>query len=339
MSLPLPPFKRQLRSRAVSATAAVVGLSLLLYSTLAILVSTPATVPNALRKPSNDIKALNNLPEVNDTGKTVDALGLLDSHEVTTTDSLCRYNIPSCSCPNASVPEPVPGSRDDYIEWRKFHDTLVRRAHQSAANATLVMLGDSILEYLTGTKLGKPHRLAALYQPIYQKYFGQTTTMALATAGDTTNNLLWHLVNGMFIDSLQPKVWFILIGTNNFGIGCSKEVILAGTAYIVNYVRSRRPTSQIILHGLLPRTGFTNWSALGEYWVDIQWINQQLKQECERHAAWCTYMEAPLLFLKPGGIEIDPEMMADLLHPTALSYEPWSKLVMEVVTSVMNEKS
>jgi lysophospholipase L1-like esterase len=324
-----PPLKRQPRSRTFSATAAA-GLSLLLFSILALLVLTPATVPDSLRKTPNNVKSLDNLAEV----KIVDALDLLGTHEVTTTESLCRETIPRCSCPNASVPE---SRGDEHIQLQIFHDTLVHRAHQSAANATLAMLGDSILEYLTGTFMGT--NLNGEMHAIYNQYFDQTTTVTLATAGDRTHTLLWHLINGMFPDSLRPKVWFILIGTNNFGIGCSKEAILAGIVYIVNYVRNRRPTSQIILHGLLPRADNLRTYELGEYWVDIQWINQQLRRECEQHAAWCTYMEAPLLFLKQGGKELDPEMMLDKTHPTKVSYEPWSKLVMEVVTSVMNKKS
>jgi lysophospholipase L1-like esterase len=217
----------------------------------------------------------------------------------------------------------------------QFHDILVQRAHQNAANATLVLLGDSILEILTGTVIGEPYGTA---QAIYESSFEQTTTVTLATGGDRTNNLLWRLNNGMFPDLLQPKVWFILIGTNNFAFGCSKEANLAGIVYIANYIRSRRPNSKILLHGLLPRSDDTQSYVMGEFWGYIQWINHQLQQECELHAAWCTYMETPLLFLKPGGKEIDPAMLPDMLHPTDLSYEAWSKIIMEVVTRVMNEK-
>jgi lysophospholipase L1-like esterase len=155
----------------------------------------------------------------------------------------------------------------------------------------IVWIGDSIVEKWNGTKSMVPNP-APEFRAVFQTYFdspaARSKGLALGSSGDTHNELLWHLENGMLPDTLQPDVWIIMIGTNDLGRwGCSKSTVLAGILQVAQVLHTKRPKTPIIIHGLLPRSDVFRAPpvdyALGRGWDQILWINRELKRSCTLH--------------------------------------------------------
>jgi len=272
-------------------------------------------------------------------------------------------NLTKCPCP-----DPVqPASRAVYA-WAEHHKRLVADAKNEPLQRELdvVFLGDSITEHWRGTKSLGVKQLPADYRQVFTKYFHGTATaerdgggtaqlegLALGSAGDTTTELLWHLQNGILASELlQPKVWVLLIGTNDLGLHkCSKRTTLAGILNVAQYLHQQRPEAAIILHGLLPRGDNTDEfdkSALGAYWEDIRWINRELKRFCELHPGEWFYMDASTIFLKKkprkpgedtkGELALVSEYMPDGLHPNVAGRELWAPLIVKQVQACIQHK-
>ena len=65
--------------------------------------------------------------------------------------------------------------------------------------------------------------------------------------------LLWRLQNGEMPKTLQPKVWWLLIGTNDAHAGCTPDVVVAGNLRILQELRQHSPDTPIVINSLLPR--------------------------------------------------------------------------------------
>ena len=193
------------------------------------------------------------------------------------------------------------------------------------------------------------------YREVFDEYFaprdgsgGQHLRgLALGSAGDISTELLWHLQNGMLPDTLRPRAWLILVGTNDLGrMHCSKRSALAGILNVAQFLHDRRPNTPILVHGLLPRSDQYNTGdyALGMRWQQILWINRELKKFCALHREW-HYVDASGLFLErraAGSAEvvINADLMEDSLHPTVRGYRVWAPRIVEKVRKVLdsNEK-
>jgi lysophospholipase L1-like esterase len=122
-------------------------------------------------------------------------------------------------------------------------------------------------------------------------------------------------MNGELTSNLSPKVFWLLIGTNDLGEDrCSVESIVAGNIGIVLELQRRRPTSKILVNSLLPRTQSPD-GTLGPMWQSIQSINQILESYIQPMEN-VHFFNATNLFLKDY-LTIDMRLMPDLLHPSA----------------------
>lgn len=241
-----------------------------------------------------------------------------------------------CTCADPPTPE----SWFTNTGWDDQHDRMVASASTSKA-LDLVFLGDSITERINGTRsLGR--RVLPDNRRVFESHFtksggGDLEAIALGSSGDTTNNLLWHLENGMLPHSLQPKVWFVLIGTNNLGrSGCSQQSTLDGILAVLRHLQQKRPEpAKIVLHGLLPRSEKAMEDdddyKVGVYWEKIQWINRRLKEAC---AGNCVYMESPELFLSDADT-VNSVTMTDGLHPSTEGLELWEPKIAALVRAML----
>ena len=240
-----------------------------------------------------------------------------------------------------------PAKSKDWLDnswWPEHHKRLVKEAERTDP-FDLVIIGDSITQRLNGTRnqgnVMLPENRAVFESTFTKSGGGSIDTLALGSSGDTSTNLLWHLENGMLPDTLNPKVWLVLIGTNDLGrTFCSKEATLRGILEVAARVRSKKPEATILLHGLLPRSDDSmakvmeeeNYK-LGYYWEKIQWINQRLKESCNNDAH-CVYMETNSIFLSSKET-INKETLTDALHPSSAGFKKWAPLVVEKVLGVL----
>jgi hypothetical protein len=145
-------------------------------------------------------------------------------------DRCAPYREDECTCPNplqtndysrARSPIPLPDWMKQLL-WKKQHQENNERAAKSTSNATraldIVLYGDSITEFWTGTALGllrlslKDSR--AEYEDLLRDTDAPLYGLGLGIAGDFCTNLLYRILNGELPADLNPTLIWILIGSN-----------------------------------------------------------------------------------------------------------------------------
>jgi lysophospholipase L1-like esterase len=295
---------------------------------------------------------------------------MLDASSAATTaanedEAMLRKTIvkKTCTCADPLVPLP----RLDAPAWRLHHEAMAQQAQTAPQLLDFVLYGDSITEHWTGTRMyGQQIRKdAEEMTAIWKRYFnvmegeGTLHGLPLGTAGDVSPNLLYHLQNGWLPDTLNPRAFVILIGTNDIGSPrslCSKRNALAGILHVADYLSRQRPGTPIVLHGLLPRVGggpLPPGAApqLGRYWEQIIWINRELKRFAGLHPHW-HYIDAAFIFLQrpslKGPLEVGAEedtqgqmelkwpLMTDGLHPSVKGYEAWAPYIASQLERILD---
>jgi lysophospholipase L1-like esterase len=184
-------------------------------------------------------------------------------------------------------------------------------------------------------------------------------------------NLLWRLQNGEMPSTLQPKVWWILVGSNDLVRGqCSEEAIILGILRLADEIALVRPGSVIVIQGLLPRTPhadgtlgivsntgrrrspFHSSHSLKEYvksdeyplWPFIEVINQELERFCAKHDH-LVYFDADAIFVGSVGNEhfqssnkfILKELMPDYAHLSIKGHEVFLKVIAKELNRIIFE--
>jgi lysophospholipase L1-like esterase len=225
----------------------------------------------------------------------------------------------------------------------------------------VVFLGDSIIEGWIGRSLGQQKERKHKNIKVFEELFdmdkgGDFDGIALGISGDKSQNLLWRLKHGEMPKSLKSKVYWVLIGTNDFLYAeaeqCSEEVILMGIKRVVEEMMILRPSATIVVNGLLPRSDIGRGTDGRLYEKDektvmdaIDIVNEKLKAYCDLHD--------DLEYFDPSGLfeDEDPklgkgkfakyipkDLMKDALHPTALGYKKWGQKIVEKLRSVLDVK-
>jgi lysophospholipase L1-like esterase len=145
--------------------------------------------------------------------------------------------------------------------------------------------------------------------------------------------VIFRLQNGELPTNLNPKVWWLLIGTNDLGDDiCSVESIVAGNLAIIKEIQERRPDSKIVLNSLLPRTRREDGS-LDDWWERIVEINQCLKGFAQRMEG-VEFFNATSIFLNDEG-DIDLDLLPDRLHPSGMGARLWGKQIVKLVQQML----
>ena len=250
----------------------------------------------------------------------------------------------------------VPQHRIGHKTWQEGHDGNVRDA-RTTTSADVVMLGDSIVEGWRGMSLGQPSPIKKRNIGVYNSLFsvqhgGAVQGLALGLSGDKTYNLLWRIQNGEVPPELEPSVWWIAIGTNDFGLDlphCSPDLVLIGIKRVVEEIRKLRPGSIIVVNSLLPRSENDLPGRLVDdinpnrvtIWQGIMEVNRGLREYCSK-VKLVAYFDATSIFLRQhegtkgiDGMYIPEELMYDFLHPTAEGYKRWGHEIVAKVRDLM----
>jgi len=84
---------------------------------------------------------------------------------------------------------------------------------------------------------------------------GKYNGIPLGIAGDTAPNVLWRIQNGEIPGNLNPKFWWLVLGTNDLSMrSCSAEVVLLGILRVIEEIQEMRPDAKIIVNSILPMT-------------------------------------------------------------------------------------
>ena len=179
----------------------------------------------------------------------------------------------------------------------------------------LLFVGDSITDYWF--RYGRSI-WDANFAPLHAANFG--------VAGDRTEHVLWRLQNGE-LDGIKPKLVVLMIGTNNLGSN-SDEEIADGIKAIIQQLRQKLPSSQILLLGIFPR----GEQADNPVRSRIKHINSIIAKFDD--GKMIKYMDIGPKFLEPDGT-LSKSAMPDSLHPNAKGYQIWADAITPTVQEMM----
>lgn len=160
-------------------------------------------------------------------------------------------------------------------------------------------------------------------------------------------HLLWRLQNGEMPDSLQPRVWWILIGTNDLGMGCSADTIVAGNIRIVEEIRQKHDYHNfgilhntmvpIVMNSILPKSQFELLHSQPSPWPLLQQVHQQLECFAQNNPG-VYFMNATdsLIHTNEEGVFLNEDLFdADHFHPNAKGTRVWLEWLVEQVVDLM----
>ncbi|HUB67604.1 MAG TPA: GDSL-type esterase/lipase family protein [Candidatus Methylacidiphilales bacterium] len=183
----------------------------------------------------------------------------------------------------------------------------------------IVFIGDSITE-----------RWLTVGKTTWDQFYAPHHALNLGVRGDTTENVLWRLTN-MDLQSLNPKVAVILIGTNNYAN--EPKEIAAGVEGVISLTQNVLPGTKIILVSILP-----NRRANGKM-VQADAILKTLADNS-------TVYYLDLIPLMPpatdsSGEKTEPNWKGlgkDGLHPDASGYALWANAMQPLLTKLLGGK-
>lgn len=145
------------------------------------------------------------------------------------------------------------------------------------------------------------------------------------------------------INPINPKLWFISIGTNDlFEEKCTDRFVVASILNVVKMIHELKPDAVFIIHGILPRKDDPKSKSqfLKKKWKYAQAINTQVRKFCE-HSPRLYYMQAGPLFLEEteskGRRQIADGLLEDGIHPTKKGLEVWGDYIVKRVQQILTD--
>ena len=189
----------------------------------------------------------------------------------------------------------------------------------SQGDAEVLFMGDSITDFwrnAEGPYAGKA---------VLDKYFGQWKVANFGIAGDTTQGVLYRLLDGEG-KGFNPRAVMLMIGTNNTQRNSGAE-IAEGIGAIVLELQRDFPQAKILLLGVFPRG-----RGADPVRATIAEINRTIAKLDDGKRV--RYLDIGSGFVDGEG-NVPADIMSDGLHPTPKGYEIWAKAVSEPLTALM----
>lgn len=198
----------------------------------------------------------------------------------------------------------IPVSRLAQPKWKERHQQVSSLAR--AGNHDLVFIGDSITQGWEGA--GKP---------VWEEFYANRKALNLGFSGDRTEHVLWRLLNGE-LENVDPKVFVLLIGTNNTGHRKDDPAKTAsGIRAILDLLRDRKPNAKIVLLSVFPRDASPDGP--------LRKINDGVNQLAAGLAdgKMIHHLDINQTMLAADGT-LPKEIMPDFLHPKLDGYRLWA---------------
>lgn len=232
---------------------------------------------------------------------------------------------------DADFPQPSPSGR---------HNEKVKAIQSGAYD--LALIGDSITECI-GDAGGEWEPIKA----VWKKHYEPRKAINLGYSGYRTENILWTLSNGELEFKKAPKVFRILLGTNNlddqhYSKIHTAEQVFAGTRAIVNLIRGKFPESRILILRILPSGGAKDRTTYNRVYCRSDKAVQALRDAGlmtsaladGEHVFW---LDINYVFIRPDGT-INPDLMPDLIHPNAAGHEAMAQAIEPELARLMGDK-
>lgn len=259
---------------------------------------------------------------------------------------LCNKELPveNCKCRNPFKAE-VPNNKPGWLDvMDKNIDLIENNYTDRGLQPEVVIYGDSITERLIGRQFGleneHPEHAKVTEELMTKRGGGHINGLPLGIAGDQMANLLYRLKSGEMPGNLIPRVWWLLIGTNDIGYGCSVETVAAGVIRIVKQIREQhnnqdghKTLTPVVINSILPRGEYDLNLDQSTYRI-IKRINRKLECYAELTAGVDFVNSTDILtetlddgaYLKEGYFE------SDNLHPSAEGSRQWEE---QIISNVM----
>lgn len=203
----------------------------------------------------------------------------------------------------------------------------VKRVERDAAQAQkggweVVFIGDSITDFWQTR--GKSE---------WDKYFAPFKVLNLGISADRTEHVLWRLDNGQLVNN-QPKLFVVMIGTNNNGHRpADKESTadtVAGIKAILDRLELKAPDSKVLLHAIFPRGA----TPLNPCRLRNEAVNAEIQKFADNKRVF--WMNINDKLLQPDGT-LSKELMPDLLHPNEQGYGIWARALLPVIKATLGK--
>ena len=267
----------------------------------------------------------------------------------------------------------IPERRVDM--WEALHATFCREAKEAGTQGRprcrTLFLGDSITEACRGTQFGEYYDELAARRRAFEDFFPLKEARAFGISGDRTQNLLYRVCNGELSFRHPPSVVVLCIGTNNLGRdNDSAEDTFLGIRAVVLEILQRLPGTRVLLTGILPRgpaagsppqmppVPFESDAYVGQQPLNpnpnpreafarkyaqpgvhtpaIHAVNERLKALASGSGGSVAYVECGFAFLTADGGAIRPELMRDVLPPSAAGMRAWFAVLKPAVDALRN---
>ena len=214
--------------------------------------------------------------------------------------------------------------------WRNRHDEKLDAKKQlldAGKNVQLVFVGDSIT-----------HGWENSGRQLWEERFAPRGAFNIGFSGDRTEHVLWRLGVGDAgkenneIAGLKPKLFVVMIGTNNTGHRKgAPEATAAGIEQIVDRLLEQSPQSKVLLLAVFPR----GERADDELRKINDAVNERIAKLGDRDRV--EFLDLSDVFLDDDGT-LPKSVMPDLLHPNAEGYQLWADAIEGPIARLLGEK-
>lgn len=214
--------------------------------------------------------------------------------------------------PEAVIPVPQTESW-----WTAQHEHVLARVRQG--DIDLLLIGDSITKGWTDEG-----------RDVWNAYYGRRRAVNLGFNSDRTEHVLWRLEHGE-IEGIAPKLVVLMIGTNNTSTRHDPpEETAAGVQAILTTLRTRLPSTKILLLGVFPRSAsvddpFRRLNAA---------INNHLPAYADNQHVF--FLDLSRHFVDDHG-RLSQDLMPDYLHPNERGYQVWADGMEIMVRKLLGE--
>jgi lysophospholipase L1-like esterase len=238
--------------------------------------------------------------------------------------SLADAQSPDPKAKPTDNPAIKPADRLAQAAWKKRHEGFLEK--YKSGGVDVLFVGDSI------TQGWESHK------KIWDDNFQSWKPGNIGISGDQTSHVLWRITEGKEIETIDPKVVVIMIGTNNVGnSGMTAEQTAEGVKVIVETFRTKKPSAKILLLGVFPRSGKgiakdATAAKADELQPKILAINSIIaKLHDGQHIH---FLDINKVFLDDHG-NLPKKIMPDYLHLSAEGYQKWAAAIKEPVEKLL----